>query len=545
MRFFTAIRGFRATIAASLAIASLSCLALVTPGTAAAVPRCTIVGTPGNDVLHGTPGRDVICGRGGDDTLVGVGGNDVLVGGAGSDRLEGGPGDDTLEGGGGADTLDGGAGRNVLNGGAGHNVCNGGIAQDCVRPVAHAQSAFPGPPRIGEEVAPATGCCIPPGIEPPPDTTPPTLGYLSLSSRSIDLSAGAGELDLTVMGGDDHGLIDAVRVNLAAPDGERWESISLRSRENVWTGAATVPADAELGVYSVGSIELVDAVGNVAHLEGEALAAEGYATEFAVYEGPDTMPPTLEDFTITPDSTETSAGPVDISLGGRVADAQSGVKEMRVTATLPLGENPPPWGGGWDSPAVLRSGNEQDGLRYMTFELPRWAHPGTYQVTAIELVDFAGNVVSWEGAELEALGFPLSFEVTGPGDTTPPEIVGASLIPPTIPAAGGTIEALVHVRDDLSGFAQFPNAGFSDIYLGFDWPGDPETTQTTGRAPELVAGTLLDGTWKLVTTFGPDAPAGRYGLGWIGAYDLAGNGGPVYGDELEARGWNLGFTKLP
>ena len=60
------------------------------------LPACTIVGTPGNDLLFGTNGRDVICGLGGNDVLDGNGGNDVLDGGPGDDVLIGGPGQDVL-----------------------------------------------------------------------------------------------------------------------------------------------------------------------------------------------------------------------------------------------------------------------------------------------------------------------------------------------------------------------------------------------------------------------------------------------------------------
>ena len=49
--------------------------------------RCTIVGTPGNDVLVGTSGPDVICS---------LAGNDTVTGGAGDDVLDGGPGRDTV-----------------------------------------------------------------------------------------------------------------------------------------------------------------------------------------------------------------------------------------------------------------------------------------------------------------------------------------------------------------------------------------------------------------------------------------------------------------
>jgi Tol biopolymer transport system component len=67
--------------------------------------RCTVIGTPGNDVLVGTSRADVICGLGGNDMLDGRGEDDLLDGGSGNDRLVGGPGDDTILGGLGADRL--------------------------------------------------------------------------------------------------------------------------------------------------------------------------------------------------------------------------------------------------------------------------------------------------------------------------------------------------------------------------------------------------------------------------------------------------------
>src|SRR3954452_9498673 len=69
--------------------------------------NCTIVGTPGHDVLRGTKHADFICGLGGDDKILGRGGDDILQGGGGDDLLVGGPGDDVLGGGRGDDTLNG------------------------------------------------------------------------------------------------------------------------------------------------------------------------------------------------------------------------------------------------------------------------------------------------------------------------------------------------------------------------------------------------------------------------------------------------------
>ena len=51
------------------------------------VPRCTITGTSGPDILEGTAGRDVVCGMAGDDLLIGGRGADILAGSAGVDTI--------------------------------------------------------------------------------------------------------------------------------------------------------------------------------------------------------------------------------------------------------------------------------------------------------------------------------------------------------------------------------------------------------------------------------------------------------------------------
>lgn len=94
------------------------------------LPRCTILGTAGDDELKGTASDDVICGLGGNDTLEGLGGNDVLVGGPGHDILAGNDGDDRLVGDAGDDTLLGGPGHDTLAGGGGADLLRGGTGDD-------------------------------------------------------------------------------------------------------------------------------------------------------------------------------------------------------------------------------------------------------------------------------------------------------------------------------------------------------------------------------------------------------------------------------
>ncbi len=77
---------------------------------------CTIIGTPGDDVIIGTPHADVICGLAGNDRINSLAGDDLVGGGAGNDRIRGGDGRDELLGGRGHDAVFGGKGNDALHG---------------------------------------------------------------------------------------------------------------------------------------------------------------------------------------------------------------------------------------------------------------------------------------------------------------------------------------------------------------------------------------------------------------------------------------------
>ncbi len=82
----------------------------------------TIVGTPGDDVLHGTPGDDVIDAGAGNDVVFGDAGNDLVCGDEGGDTLFGGDGNDSIDGGPDGDGLVGGTGDDHLVGGDGSDL---------------------------------------------------------------------------------------------------------------------------------------------------------------------------------------------------------------------------------------------------------------------------------------------------------------------------------------------------------------------------------------------------------------------------------------
>jgi hypothetical protein len=120
-----------AFVAAALVLSLVAApLGWALPSAKRQLPRCTIVGTQGDDVLVGTPGNDVICGLGGNDVIHGRGGDDTLFGSDGDDVLDGGPGNDKLRGHWGRDRLLGGPGDDLLHGGGGADVLSGGSGVD-------------------------------------------------------------------------------------------------------------------------------------------------------------------------------------------------------------------------------------------------------------------------------------------------------------------------------------------------------------------------------------------------------------------------------
>ncbi|WP_460709872.1 Ig-like domain-containing protein [Nocardioides dilutus] len=129
-------RGTRAALVAAVVLVATPALtppASAQPTVAAQAARagaCTIVGTPGDDVLIGTDRRDVICGLGGDDKILGRGGDDLLRGGGGSDVVRGGRGDDRVAGGRGDDRVFGQGGDDVVRGDSGDDKVVGGPGND-------------------------------------------------------------------------------------------------------------------------------------------------------------------------------------------------------------------------------------------------------------------------------------------------------------------------------------------------------------------------------------------------------------------------------
>jgi hypothetical protein len=110
----------------SLILGVVSLLAFGGTVSTPAISTCSIVGTPGRDIVAGTSAHDLICVLGGGDyvhadgkgdRVFGAGGADTLIGGGGRDRLVGGAGSDKLF------SIDQRHGNDVVKGGYGNDQC--------------------------------------------------------------------------------------------------------------------------------------------------------------------------------------------------------------------------------------------------------------------------------------------------------------------------------------------------------------------------------------------------------------------------------------
>jgi hypothetical protein len=373
--------------------------------------------------LKGTPRRDVLCGRGGADVIKGLAGNDRLVGGPGNDVLLGGSGNDVLFGGPGNDRLVGGRGADWLDGGPGWNVCLdfSALAFDHCSPQRQQPSASP----------PGSQPSLPPQIcglfTRAPDECAPSLKGVSVSPHSHDVDSGPVETELTAYVYDES-PIASVQVRLRGPAGfTRTVSLVAKDRfEFEFTGSILLEETVPLGTYWIDQVNLADAAGNSVVLDEAALAATdfGFGAEVELYDGPDAEGPVIENLEISPSNVDTSGGPATVTMTIHATDSLSGVESV---------------GGGFDMPNsptnftygfTMRrvQGKAPSGEWRMQIQLPRHATPGEWRLDNLHLRDNAGNSTDYYGpSELGSLPFPQSFTQIGPGDTTPPQILGLSI----------------------------------------------------------------------------------------------------------------------
>ncbi|HET6997600.1 MAG TPA: hypothetical protein VFI03_03340 [Solirubrobacterales bacterium] len=340
------------------------------------------------------------------------------------------------------------------------------------------------------------------------------------------------EATVTVEAHDADSSIAYVRARLRGPDGFA-RNLSLTARNKLeYEFVASVHLEETLppGTYWIDQVSLADTVGNAVVFDEAALNSDRFGyREIQLYDGPDTEAPRIEALTISPSTVDTSSGPATVTMTIHATDPLSGVESI---------------GGGFDMPNVNGNygfamprvgGGARDGEWRIEIQLPQHAAPGKWQLDNLHLWDNAGNPLHfYDPPELESLPFPQNFIQTGPGDTTPPNIVGLS-IDEEVLSGQPVVYFNVHVTDDLVG-VEMGNCLWLEVHSVAD-PGFGFVV----TSPVQVSGNSLDVILRAGRFFPDGAPTGAYVVDSIEACDLTWNIAKLSGAALDAKGWDLTF----
>jgi hypothetical protein len=490
------------------------------PGEARGVAaKCTVVGTNGPDELHGSAAADVICGRGGDDRLGGGRGADRILGGRGDDALVGGP------------------GRDELLGGPGTDSCRDTV-QTPRRSCRDPRDRRRRPPAI------AIDCCT---TIKPLDRQPPRLHFLAIAPRFVDAGSPSAAVRLSVVASDPSG-VGSLEVMIDGPAGP-WKALHFDGGPGEWKEVeeqVAVPASALDGSYRVTRVTLTDGEGNTISVDSDQLTGAAFADEFVVFHGPDDEPPELTGLDF-PDRVDTTTGPVDLELAIAARDQISGVADVAASFRAP--DEQPPWviiGGGYDGRSELASGTPREGVWTRAERLGGDATLGYYELVSVRLIDGAGNDRNYNREALVDLGYPVEFLDIGAPDTEPLTITEFSFSPSVLRTAAGerSIDFRVRAGDDVTGISgRLGNPSRVEVAIE---PAFPFTSFSFGgKAPVLVMGSRLDGTWEQEISLNVEALPGNYQVEYVSARDRAGNQGTLTRTEIEARGWPTTFVNEP
>jgi hypothetical protein len=472
---------------------------------ASARPRCTMVGSPGDDRLVGTSRRDVICGRGGSDRIVGRGGDDLVLGGRGRDRLVGGTGNDRLSGGDANDVLEGGDGTDVVLGGAGNDDLAGGRRADEIDGGAGTNWCL-------LDAADVADRCV-------YDEEPGVADQLTVSQDSVDVTLQDRLVTIRVHVTDDTG---ARFVRITPGEGTPWfpaTNPELRTgdvRDGWWTATLTLRRWSMPGTY-VPNVTVWD------RLDRRSVTEFPESSIEVIDATPDTEQPSV---TLTAPNPETvydvRTTSALVKLRARIIDELSGVDDVEMCLWAPRINGA--MSQAYCDNIRLTSGTIRDGIWTGSVSIPK-GHVGGDWNFWIGVRDRArresndmlnywgpGEFLGREGNPTVDRPFPNgmgSVNVIGRlrTDSTPPTVGEASLTPTVVDTLPGpaTVNVTVQAADNDSGVDGISAQLIPPVE-------DGSQPMYIADNPDLTSGTPMNGTWTGAITLPQGLPPGTYYL---------------------------------
>jgi hypothetical protein len=247
--------------------------------------------------------------------------------------------------------------------------------------------------------------------------------------------------------------------------------------------------------------------------------------------GQDTQPPVLVSFTFSPTAVNTTTNSATVNVTAQVTDNLSGVQEVFTYFNSPSGNQYA------RANLSLSSGNDLNGTWTGTATIQAFSEPGTWTVSYVYVGDNVGNYQEYYTAQLQALGFPTSLQVTSVQDTQPPTLTTFTFSPIAVNTTTNpaTINVTAQVADNLS--------GVQEVFTYFN---SPSGNQYARANLSLASGTDLNGTWTGIATIQAFSEPGTWTVSYVYVGDNVGNYQEYYTAQLQALGFpiNLQVTSV-
>jgi hypothetical protein len=250
-----------------------------------------------------------------------------------------------------------------------------------------------------------------------PDLASPDLVEFSFNPTSIDVSAGAQNLTLTLRITDALSGFEFGSFIFMSPSGNQIISggynfahrVSGDSHDGVYQVTASVPQFSEAGTWRVLQMFLRDAVGNSTVLSESDVSSRGFPTQLQVISDPqDITAPSLTQFSFTPATIDTSTAPQSVTITLRITDDVSGFEFGSFIFMSPSGQQIN--SGGYNF-AHRISGNALDGVYEITTTFPQFSEIGAWRVLQLFLRDAVGNSAVFNDSDLSTRGFPTTLTI--------------------------------------------------------------------------------------------------------------------------------------
>jgi hypothetical protein len=250
-----------------------------------------------------------------------------------------------------------------------------------------------------------------------PDLAPPDLVEFSFDPTTIDVSAGAQNLNLTLRITDTLSGFDFGNFLFLSPSGQQvisggynaFNRVSGDSLDGTYQVSASVPHFSEAGTWRVIQVFLRDLVGNSIVLGEADLVSRGFPSQLQVTSNPqDITAPSLTQFSFSPTTIDTSAASQSVRLTLGIADDIAGFDFGNFLFLSPSGQQVN--SGGYNN-ANRISGNALDGVYEVTTTFPQFSEVGTWKVIQVFLRDAVGNSVVLNETDLVTRGFPATLTI--------------------------------------------------------------------------------------------------------------------------------------